>query len=100
MAAPLQNDSGLLSTSQTSVAKDAAAILKDAAMPALNTHPLAVEARQIAKAAGLVIFERPHSSGTVFQVSRKLPDGRITHLGHRGTPEALRTYVAKLAAAH
>lgn len=69
-------------------------------MPALNPHPLAVEARRIAKDAGLVIFERPHHGGTVWQVSRKLPDGRITHLGHRGTPEALRAYVAKLATAH
>ncbi len=69
-------------------------------MPSLDTHPLAVEARRIAKAAGLVVFEKPHHGGTIWRIARKLPDGRTTHLGTRGTPEALRTFVAKLAAAH
>lgn len=69
-------------------------------MPSLDNHPLAVEARRIAKAAGLVVFEKPHHGGTIWRIARKLPDGRTTHLGTRGTPEALRTFVAKLAAAH
>ena len=69
-------------------------------MSRLDPHPLAIEARQIAKSAGLVVFEKPFGSGTLWQVHRKLPDGRITYLGTRGTPEALRAYVAKLATAH
>jgi len=69
-------------------------------MPALNPHPLAIEARRIAKAAGLVVFEKPHRGGTLWRIARKLPDGRTAHLGTRATPESLRTYVAKLAAAH
>lgn len=69
-------------------------------MPRLNPDPSAVEARRIAKAAGLVAFETPHGAGTLFRVVRKLPDGRTAHLGTRGTPEALRAYVAKLAGAH
>lgn len=69
-------------------------------MPHLNPHPQAVEARRIARANGLVVFERPHGTGTLFRVVRKLPDGRTTHLGTRGTPEALCAYVCKLAGAH
>ncbi len=69
-------------------------------MPRLNPDPNAIEARRIAKAAGLVVFEKPHAGGTLFRVVRKLPDGRTAHLGTRGTPEALRAYVCKLAGAH
>ena len=69
-------------------------------MSQLNPDPLAVEARRIAKAAGLVVFEKPHAGGTLFRVARKLPDGRMAHLGTRGTPEGLRAYVCKLASFH
>lgn len=69
-------------------------------MPRLNPDPSAVEARRIAKAAGLVVFETHHGAGTLFRVVRKLPDGRTCHLGTRGTPEGLRAYVCKLAGAH
>lgn len=69
-------------------------------MSTLNPHPSAIEARRIAKAAGLVVFEKPHHGGTLFRVVRKLPNGRTAHLGTRGTPEALRAYVSKLAGAH
>lgn len=69
-------------------------------MPRLDPHPQAIEARRIAKAAGLVVFEKPHAGGTLFRVVRKLPDGGTCHLGTRATPEALRAYVCKLAAAH
>lgn len=69
-------------------------------MPSLNPHPQAVEARRIAKAAGLVVFEKPHAGGTLFRVVRKLPDGSTTLLGTRATPEGLRAYVCKLAEAH
>ncbi len=69
-------------------------------MPSLNPHPQAIEARRIAKAAGLVVFENPHQGGTLFRVVRKLPGGGTCHLGTRGTPESLRAYVQKLAAAH
>ena len=69
-------------------------------MSRLDPHPLAVEARRIAKAAGLVVFEKPHRGGTLWRIARKLPDGRMAHLGTRATPESLKTYVAKLAAAH
>lgn len=69
-------------------------------MPRLDPHPQAIEARRIAKAAGLVVFEKSHADGTLFRVARKLPDGRTCHLGTRGTPEALRAYVGKLAEAH
>lgn len=62
----------------------------------LNPDPLAVEARRIAKAAGLVVFE----VGGVFQVVRKLPDGRSVRLGSRSTPAGLRAYVCKLARTH
>lgn len=65
-------------------------------MSQLNPDPLAVEARRIAKAAGLVVFE----SDGVFQVVRKLPDGRVARLGRRSTPAALRAYVCKLAKFH
>lgn len=47
-----------------------------------------------------MVFEKPHADGTLFRVARKLPDGRTCHLGTRGTPEALRAYVGKLAEAH
>lgn len=69
-------------------------------MPALNTHPAAVEARRIAKAAGLIVFEKPHHGGTLWRVVRRLSDGRVAHLGTRATPESLKTYVARLAAVH
>ena len=69
-------------------------------MARLDPHPLAVEARRIARAAGLVVFEKPHHGGTLFRVVRKLPDGRVAHLGTRGSPETLRAYVARLAQAH
>lgn len=69
-------------------------------MSRLNPHPQAVEARRLARAAGLVVFEKPQAGGTLFRVARKLPDGRVAHLGTRGSPEALRAYVARLAEAH
>jgi len=69
-------------------------------MPRLNPDPKAIEARRIAKAAGLVVFEKPHQGGTLFRIARKLPNGTTTHLGTRATPEALRAYVCKLAGAH
>ena len=65
-------------------------------MSQLNPDPLAIEARRIAKAAGLVIFE----TDGVFQVVRKLPDGRTARLGKRRTPAGLRAYVCKLASLH
>ena len=56
------------------------------------------EAKQIAKDHGMVLFEKPIEPGkTSYIVSRKLPDGRKTFLGKRGTPEAIRAFVAKLA---
>ena len=69
-------------------------------MPRLNPDPKAIEARRIAKAAGLVVFEKPHAGGTLFRVVRKLPHGGTCHLGTRATPEGLRAYVCKLAGAH
>lgn len=69
-------------------------------MPRLNPHPQAIEARRIAKDAGLVVFEKPHAGGTLFRVVRKLPGGGTAHLGTRGTPEGLRAYVCKLAKFH
>ena len=69
-------------------------------MPRLNPDPKAIEARRIAKAAGLVVFEKSHAGGTLFRVVRKLPHGGTCHLGTRATPEALRAYVCKLAGAH
>lgn len=60
-----------------------------------------VEARQIAKDHGLVLFEKSTAPGkTIYIVKRKLPDGRTTFLGQRGTPEGVRAYVAKLANFH
>lgn len=67
-------------------------------MSRVNPHPFAVEARRIAKAAGLVVFEQP--DGAVWTVARKLPDGRCIPLGRRSTPESLRSYVRRLARSH
>jgi hypothetical protein len=59
------------------------------------------EARQIAKDHGMVLFEKPIEPGkTSYIVYRKLPDGRKTFLGKRGTPEGVRAYVARLANFH
>lgn len=60
-----------------------------------------IEARQIAKDHGLVLLEKPVEPGkTSYIVYRKLPDGRKTFLGKRGTPESVRAYVAKLTNFH
>lgn len=69
-------------------------------MPRLDPHPDAVEARRLAAKAGLVMFEKPVPAGTMFHVHRRLPDGRTTFLGKRGTPEGVRAFVARLARAH
>lgn len=66
-----------------------------------SPHQQLVEARQIAKDHGLVLFEKSIEPGkTSYIVYRKLPDGRKTFLGKRGTPEGVRAYVAKLANFH
>lgn len=66
-----------------------------------SPHQQLVEARQIAKDHGLVLFEKAIEPGkTSYIVYRKLPDGRKTFLGKRGTPEGIRAYVAKLAKFH
>lgn len=67
-------------------------------MSRVNPHPFAVEARRIAKAAGLVVFE--DAAGATFTVARKLPDGRCIPIGKRSSPEGLRSYVRRLARAH
>lgn len=55
------------------------------------------EARQIAAEHGLVVFEKSPSPGqTDYIVVRKLPDGRVTRLGKRGTVGALCAYIARL----
>lgn len=60
-----------------------------------------VEARQIAKDHGLILFEKLVCPGkTLYIIKRKLPDGRTTFLGKRATPEGVRAYVAKLANFH
>ena len=60
-----------------------------------------IEARQIAKDHGMVLFEKPIEPGkTSYLVYRLLPDGRKTFLGKRGTPEGARAYVARLAHFH
>lgn len=56
-----------------------------------------VEARQIARDHGLVLCEKPIEPGkTSYIVFRRLPQGRKTFLGKRGTPEGVRAYIAKL----
>lgn len=60
-----------------------------------------IEARQIAKDHGLLVIDCPVEPGkTDYVVYRRLPDGRKSSLGKRGTPEGVRAYVAKLANFH
>lgn len=60
-----------------------------------------IEARQIASDHGLVVSEKSTAPGkTSYLVYRKLPDGRKTFLGKRGSPEGVRAYVAKVANFH
>lgn len=70
-------------------------------MSACTPDPQLIEARRIAKAHDLVMIEKPLTAGkTSYIVFRKLPDGRTTFLGKRGTPEGVRAYVARLANFH
>ena len=56
-----------------------------------------IEARQIAKDHGLLVKDKVLCPGrTHYYVYRKLPDGHLTFLGKRGSPEGVRAYVAKV----
>ena len=66
-----------------------------------SPHQQLVEARQIARDHGLVLFEKSVEPGkTSYIVYRILPDGRKTFLGKRGSPAGVRAYIAKLANFH
>jgi len=59
------------------------------------------EARQIAADHGLFVKDKALRPGiTHWYVYRKLPDGHLTFLGKRGSPEGLRAYVARLTNFH
>lgn len=69
-------------------------------MSAVTSGPIMVEARKLARAAALLLIEKPGQGRTMYHVYRPLPDGRKTFLGKRGTPAALHAYLHRLAAAH
>ena len=64
-------------------------------MSARTPRPL-VEARRIARDGGLLVVDKGGYPAPIHYIYRKLPDGRLSFLGKRGTAAGLRAYVARL----